>query len=930
MDTRKWFIALLLLTILCGFVVAPIDKKPGIFQELKVSLGIDLVGGAELTYRILYPSEEEKEAETKKETPQKLIDILRKRIDQRGLKEPRINLLNDDQIVIQLAILTEDDLQDYMDLLKRQGKLEEREVAPKLIHERWDGTPENAPEGWFAIENNRKMVDDYAYLGGDYILVSSDLIITGTDIERAVKEQDISNPGQWAVRFVLTRDGGERFDRAAKKLFNQIPKGLTAIIVDGKIESKPTIQAEEFNGTGTISGNFTKESAGNLAIVLSNGQLPIQIGSLESGEGEPEAIRFIGPTLAQDSLSRGLAAAAVGLGLVILFLILYYRGAGFVAIFTLVCSLTYLMTIMSVFNATLTLPGLAGLVLTVGLAVDANILILERIREEMAKGKTALQAYESGHEKAFSAILDANITSLIAAGVLYYFGTGPVKGFAIVLSIGIITTMFSVLVIGKVLIRLLIQSGSLREFKMMRIWTKMNVNFVRIMPACIVISLLAVVAGAGIFSKRIDQSLGMDFRGGTRLSFRLYEESTIEEVRGKIYEILNANGKPQFPDAEVTAMAEDKDASATKFKLFATTNSHTFQVRSSTQDQDLLQSAIQSKFANDMSHVPFGNLPESELPSEEKLSFQVRVDEGPSEEEPAGAGVYVYLLEEGFDEAKAKKVFTDRARSLGFSRNNVGETNIRIEQVETSPTGLVQLRVLFAASDMEMNEDELEPVNLSKWRDSLSAKAKEAGLTLSRSPFESAGKIGPSVASDLKDSTIRALLVGWFLIIIYIAIRFASWKFGLAAVFALIHDGVIAMGVVALCGWLIPSGWGLSFEMNVVTVAALLTIVGYSVNDTIVLFDRIRENLTLLKRESFREIINTSVNQTMSRTLLTSFTTLMVVLVLYIFTMTSAGGVSEFAFPLIVGVLVGTYSSIYVASSTALWFFRGKKPQTHK
>ncbi len=630
-------------------------------------------------------------------------------------------------------------------------------------------------------------------------------------------------------------------------------------------------------------------------------------------------------------------AAAVGLGIVILFMIFYYRGAGLVAIFTLICSLTYLLAIMSFFNATLTLPGLAGLVLTVGLAVDANILILERIREEMAKGKTALQAFDSGHEKAFSAILDANITSLIAAGVLYFFGTGPVKGFAVVLSIGIITTMFSVLVLGRILIKLLIQGGTLREFKMMQVWKKTNVNFVRLMPACIVASAVAVLASAVLFSQRIDDSLGMDFRGGTRLSFRLYEESTIEDVRNEIYGILDETGKPLFPDAEVTAMAEDAEdntSSAIQFKLFATTSSKAFQVRSSTQDQELLQSSIQAKFSDQMSHVPFE--PVEVLPGEDEFTFQVSTENGPSEEEPAGGGIYVYMLEEGFDLEKTKEDFLAQTKEdpdgipIGFSRDDLGNTNIEVTREKESPEGLVKLRVLFAASDMDKTEEEIEPKKLTKWRNNIALQGKEGNINLSKSPFESAGIIGPSVASDLKDSTIWALMIGWILMVLYIAFRFTSWKFGLAAVFALIHDGAIAMGVVALCGWLVPAAWGLSFEMNVVTVAALLTIIGYSINDTIVLFDRIRENLTLLKRDSFRDIVNTSVNQTMSRTLLTSFTTLMVVIVLYVFTMTSAGGVSEFSFPLIVGVLVGTYSSIYVASSTVIWLFGGKKPQSSR
>ncbi len=298
MNNRIWFIVLLLVTIVCAFISAPDNdlKSKLNLNGLKVNPGIDLVGGAELTYRILFKSEDTKEEALKDNVPQKVIDILRKRLDERGLKANRITLLNDDQIVIQLTVQSKEELKDYKDLLRRQGSLEEREVATRDIHERWNQNPEEPPDGWIAIQNDRKMGGEYAYLGGDFILVSQEVIITGDDIERATKEQDLTTQGGWAVGFVLKKKGADAFDKSAKKLYNQTPRGLTAIIVDGKIVSKPTIQAVEFNGRGSISGNFDKESAGNLAIILSNGELPVEIGSPDKGEGEPEAERFIGPT----------------------------------------------------------------------------------------------------------------------------------------------------------------------------------------------------------------------------------------------------------------------------------------------------------------------------------------------------------------------------------------------------------------------------------------------------------------------------------------------------------------------------------------------------------------------------------------------------------------------------------------------------------
>jgi len=646
--------------------------------------------------------------------------------------------------------------------------------------------------------------------------------------------------------------------------------------------------------------------------------------------GVSEAENFIGPTLAQDSLTRGVAAAVLSVALVAIFMVLYYRLGGLVSVFTLLCNLIYLLAVMALFGATMTLPGLAGFALTAAMAVDANILILERIREEMAKGKTALQAFESGHSRAFSAILDGNLTTLVAGVVLYIFGTDAVKGFATVLCIGIGSTMFSVLVVGKVMLHLLVQNGTIREFRMMKLWTKINVNFLRAMPACVLLSALVFCGCIGLFATRAKQSLGMDFKGGTRLIFKLNEEKPIEYVRAKVDGIKGPDGKPLFPDAEVTVMSKEAGSKATKIQVFARTASDIFQLRSSSQDLAALQAHVQEAFLDDMSHEPFDPF----VPQEDaRIQFRTKGEEG-AVIHPAGGWFYVYLKAEELTEEKVRAKLLEIAQEMGDISKDPEKKgaddkpvpNLVVEKAESSPKGLMKFRVVFAKPDVKVEKEGESPAVVTAFL----SKVRESGLPLSQSAFTAPGRIGPTAASDLRDSTIWALLISWLLIILYIAFRFASWKFGIAAVIALIHNSVVAIGVVVLCGWIVPKAWGLSFEMNVTTVAAILTVIGYSINDTVVVFDRIRENLVLMKKDTFAQIINASVNQTMSRTILTGTSVLGTLIILYVLTMTSAGGVAEFALPMFIGVLAGTYASVYIATAIVMRLFGGQKPAMAK
>ncbi len=953
MDTRKWFILILVLTIACGFLLAPIGKKPEFLKEIKITPGIDIAGGADLTYRILYSSDAEKREERKR--PQAVIDTLRKRINQRGLKEPRLTTLDDDKVVIQIAVQKQDELEDYKALLKRVGKLELRSVASPQVHETWKRNPDwktnprgTSPAGWAAF----KMKDSE-----EWLLCSDQPVITGADVTNASHQVVHSiDKVQWKVDFQLTGEGGKKFDAAAAKLYNpeESLRGKIAIIMDEEILSAPVVNSEAFHGSGEISGNFDQKGAENLAITLRSGQLPVAIGMKdETGRaipGEPESQNFIGPTLAQDSLRRGVMAAAIAALVVALFMIVYYRAGGLIAVFSLICNVVYLLTIMAIFKATMTLPGLAALALSVGMAVDNNILILERIREEMARGKTVTQAAEAGHSRALSAIMDGNITTLLAAGVLYYFGTDAVQGFATVLAIGLLTTLFSVLVVQKIMIKLLVQAGTIREFRMMKLWEKLNVNFVRMMPAFAFGALAIFLGSLAIFGTRVNQSLGMDFKGGTRLIFKLYEDRPIEHVRQMLDGIKGPDGRPLYSDVEVTAMGKEA-SSATKIQILTRTSSNAFQIRSSTQDLGTFQSRVQEAFREEMSHSPFDPIEIRDLPDERP--FYVKDGER-NRPYPPGGWFYLYLQEEGFDETAVRNKLVELARGIVSedTEEPPAKVNLRVDRVhrtsdgrgqiavpgakkdetvtfetEAPPARLVKLRVLFAKPDLKVDQEGKPPEKYIRYLQMVKDKGE---LKLAESPFTSPGRIGPTAASDLRDSTIWAMTVACVLMIVYIAVRFPTWKFGLSAVIALAFDAAVPVGFVALCGWIVPKSWGLSFEMNVTTVAAILTVIGYAVNDTVVVFDRIRENLVLMKKETFAEIANVSVNQTMSRTVLTGVSVLTTCAILYVFTMTSAGGVAEFALPMFLGVVAGTFASIYIATPLLLWLSGGKKPVVAK
>jgi SecD/SecF fusion protein len=905
-DTRVKFIAIVILTVITAYIVAPIPNKPKIplLADAKISLGIDLAGGAELRYKVLFPPgfSESKEKATRDAT-----DVIRRRVEAKQLKEPKINSHGDNEIVIQLAGVDADGLRDYKRLIETSGKLELHAAAPKNLQEQYN-RDHVVPQDYMVVENTeRTRGGDYEAYGAQ-LLVMKAPVIEGRHIVNAEPHQEMVPGGaRWVTSFELNAEGAKMFDDAAERLFNQRPPGLIVIMLDGKVKSAPAVQSASFRGHGQISGAKDQNDAKELSIILRSGSLPAPIGSILGGAGKPESETFVGPTLGEDAIRRGLLASGITVLAVSLFMVIYYRTSGFISVIAMILNLVYLMAIMAFFNATLTLPGIAGVVLTIGMAVDANILIYERIREEQAKGKTATQAFDTGHDRAFMTIVDTHVTTLIAAVVLYYFGTGPVQGFAVTLAIGIMTTLFTVLFCGKVFLRMLL-AGGITEWKMMKLLSNPKIDFLRVAKACVMGSVIGTIVVMGVFVARGEKNYGIDFKGGANIAFAMNKPQSIDLVRSSIHGLKNPDGTQKFADAEIQTVADP--GSTHGAGTFGGLTSRTFQMRTSYDNIDDIKKDIQAIFKDSLSHDPFEEMEDKDVdPNLRKLDGN-----------PEGKGFIIYVKEEKSNIPDLRK----RIAAVGtvkdiLEKDGQGDPLFSLEELPGAPQGLKKLK-FCPTKKISTDTDKV-----LKLRDLV--KAALGPEILSSTPFLSSGKIGKAVAGELQNNTFWAFIVSWSMMIVYIAIRFDSWRYGVAAVVALIHDALFALGFTSVAGAIVPKSWGLNFEMSLNTLAAILTVIGYSINDTIVVFDRIRENLHIDKKNTFAQIINNSVNETLSRTILTSFTVWMSAVVLYSFTATTGGGIADFSFPLIIGVLVGTYSSVYVASPLVLWWYKGQRPK---
>ncbi|MER3482566.1 MAG: protein translocase subunit SecDF [Meiothermus sp.] len=730
-QSRLWT-GILLLALLLGSLVA--IWKPWAPAEPKIKLGLDLQGGLRVVLKVDNPNPDRTKA---KDDLDKARTVIENRINAIGVAEPLVQIQGNDRIVVELPGLKQDQQDRALKLIGQTAVLEFR-----ILNQGAQGTT--------VAQINNELRD--SNLTGEALnkrraeleknlIKPSDLgpaLLTGSDLQTAAAVFD--QFGRSQVSMTFTSAGAKKFEDVTRANVNR----QLAVVLDGKVYTAPNIKQAIGGGQAVIEGLSGIQEASDIALVLRSGSLPVK---LSTGE-----LRAIGPTLGQDAIHSGIIAGIVGAALVFALIFGYYGfWMGLVAALGLVYTAILLMASISLLGATLTLPGIAGLILTLGAAVDGNVLSFERIKEELKNGKRFRQAIPGGFSHSVITILDVNFCHLLAAAALYQYSTGPVRGFAVMLALGVVVSVFSNLIFSRWALEFLADRREVRPPYWL--WGT-KIDFLR--PAryvTIVSIILALIGGTIALTKGFN--FGIDFTGGTSFTVRVPENVGAEQIRN-------------FLD---TAGVEGADAVIT----------------------------------------PLSSV--------------------------------------------TGKEFSVRTRQL----------------TDTNRLALEQ-----------------------KFQSTLKSNVLQSET------------VGPAIGGDLRKNTIFAVLVGLALILIYVAFRF-DWTFGAASVIAVGHDIAIVAGVYSLLG----------LEFTVPTVAALLTIIGFSLNDSVIISDRIRENLKTMRGHSYYEIVDTSINQTLSRTIMTALT-----IMLPIFALLFLGGpvLRDFSLAILVGFIVGTYSSIYVVSELVVWY----------
>ena len=698
----------------------------------------------------------------------KVVEIMSERLNAFGVAETVVRKKGDRSIEVQIPDLTTKQDPGIINELQKPAKLEFRIVntnsnAPVPVQEGEEWTDEDGIPYVALLRSDAQPNERPIWVRR---LWSAD----GEIIAEAYPRQD--QMGGWEVGLDFTPEGGAAFGDLTGSIAEMADlttgmPGRLAIVLDGQLESAPSVKERIGGGSAVITGNFSFREAKMLSDILNN---PLKV-SLTIGEQYE-----VSPTLAAGALSSSLNACILGAVLVIAFMVVWYKAGGIVAILSVGLNvLLVVATLSGIFQATFTLPGMAAIVLTIGMAVDANILIFERIREELRAGKSSENALQGGYAKAFSTIIDANLTTLITASILIWLGTGPVKGFGITLAIGIVTSVFCALFVSRLFLTLLVKSGVQNLISLQKIEKsepKSPIDFLTYRKVAFLASWVVVAIGIfSVYSKK-DTILGIDFRGGE--------------------ELVSGFANPIDPG-------------------------------------DLEQSLQNNPSLGEVQHV-----------------YRSEVGSG------EGASRLVLQTEEG-----------------------------------KSREALAHLQKQFP-----------------------DAALIEEGLS----------NIGGSVSEQIKRDAIISVSVALLGILLYVALRF-EMGYAIGAVVATIHDILMTVGLFVLIGYL-SDGVLCSGQFTAPMLASILMIVGYSINDTIVVFDRIREELELNPVTNLRKIVTLAINRVLSRSILTSFTTLLAATSLWIF---GAGIINDFAFVFVIGILTGTFSSIFIASPIFYFWHRGDR-----
>ncbi|WP_299430075.1 protein translocase subunit SecD [uncultured Meiothermus sp.] len=742
--TKRLWTGIFLLLILFGATAGlfrPWDARdpqnPLLPHDGLIRLGLDLQGGLRVTLKVVDPDPDPQIARTNLDVARTVIE---NRVNAIGVAEPLVQVQGHDRIVVELPGLTPEQQQRALDLIGQTARLEFR-----IVNQGAQGT---------TVAQINAILRDAGLSGAELTARRAELeqglfkltdlgppLLTGTDLRTANASFD--QFGRPQVDMEFTAEGAQKFEEATRANVNR----QLAVVLDDKVFTAPNIRQAIGGGRAVIEGLASVQESSDIALVLRSGSLPVELDVAET--------RAIGPTLGQDAITAGIQAGLIGTILLFVLIFAYYGfWLGLVAALGLLYTSILLLASISMLGVTLTLPGIAGLILTLGAAVDGNVLSFERIKEELKLGKKFRQAVPGGFSYSIVTILDVNMCHLLAAAALYQYSTGPVRGFAVMLALGVIVSVFSNIVTSRWMLEVI---GDRREVKPPYWLWGTRIDFMKYARNVSLFSLVTALMAVGVIAFK-GFNFGIDFTGGTAFLVRVADDVRSEQIR-------------QFLD----------------------------------------QAGIAG----------------------------VRGDES---------------------------VITSLTSATG------NEFSVRVRQIT------------------EDQRIELE----KRFREQLDAIVLQSET------------VGPTIGAELRMTAILAVLVGLALILVYVAFRF-DWVFGVASVIAVGHDVAIVAGMYSLLG----------LEFSIPTVAVLLTVVGFSLNDSVIISDRIRENLKLMRGHSYFEIVNASINQTLSRTLMTSLSVLLPVL-----TLLFLGGpvLFDFALAILVGFVVGTYSSIYVVSALVVWY----------
>jgi len=929
-------IGVVILTLLLGispFLMSLLKGQP---LGERFRLGIDLAGGTNMVFQV--------RGEGKEITPgvmDQMVGAVSRRINQSGTEEITVRAVGTDRIEVIVPGEDPQTVDDIKRRITRLGSLEFFTVANRAdsdiirlaqgldlsrkevvingeVRARWVPAAEKNGEPKLLTDADvisrplkaEREVNGRveSYDTQEYLLLVSpkEEQVTGQYLRSAVRDFDPQN-GEIVVSFAFDQTGAYLFGQLTGRNVPRdgVPNRRLAIVLDGRVDSAPFIR-EQITSRGQISGGqggFTAEEAGELVAVLNAGALEVPI------DPKPLSEATVDPTLGADVRQKGVTATAISGLAVIVFMLVYYRFAGLIAVISLILNLVLTVGLMVAIPATFTLPGIAGLVLTIGMAVDANVLIYERMREEIDRGSSTRIAIQNGFEKAFITIFDSNVTTLLTSVVLFYFGTDQIRGFAVTLFIGLAVSMYTALYVGRLLFDLSERCGLLKQISMMRAIGETNLDFMKYRNHLFTVSGVLIAIGLLFFAMRGEKNYDIDFTGGTMVAFQTTEPQKTDDVSavlqqefgddfalerlsvgeesgegtGKYFRLRTTDREVAADGAEAQVSSEDRVRERVN-KAFS--GNSAIKLRMVSLEVTAVKPVVVDAADNSVAAVArmkFKDGSESDLKFTEELAFGTATD----------------LMTAALSEIRK----ADSGDLIGLE----GTAGSGMEGSERSVKKFSSFTVRV-----------LPDVTSEQLTQALSAVQQQLAAT---PLFDEVNTFASAVARETRVDATIAVLLSILGISAYIWFRFQNLIFGLAAVVSLVHDVLITLGSLAVASTI--SGTGLGdllliddFRINLSMIAAFLTLVGYSLNDTIVVFDRIRE-VRGKNPLVTSGIVNTSLNQTLGRTLMTGVTVFIVVVILYVF---GGSGVHGFAWCLLIGSIAGTYSSVYIASPFLVWF----------